>query len=122
MMAVDIGRFAGVIRFLMQPFDPRHLLGLLGDFDAIAGQQQPTVNLNQWASGQNDLPPPPHDIFQLPGRCPEKGKQRRIPCRLYAKPAHKGADTIMVNSNDKTDNDDDKPFKGRLAAETGSEL
>lgn len=28
----------------------------------------------------------------------------------------------MVNSNDKTDNDDDKPVKGRLAAETGSEL
>lgn len=27
----------------------------------------------------------------------------------------------MVNSNDKTDNDDDKPVKGRLAAETGSE-
>ena len=28
----------------------------------------------------------------------------------------------MVNSNDKAENDNDKPVKGRLAAETGSEL
>ena len=51
MMAIDIGRFTGVVRFLMQPFDARHLLGLLADFDAIAGKQQPTINLNQWATG-----------------------------------------------------------------------
>ena len=73
-------------------------------------------------TGENNLPPALHDVFQLPGRCSEKWQQRRIPWRLDAKPAHKWADTIRVDSNDKTENNDDKPVKGRLAAETGAEF
>jgi len=32
--------FAGVIRFLLEPFDARHLLGLFADLDAVSAQSQ----------------------------------------------------------------------------------
>jgi len=51
MVTVDIRRFAGVFRFLMKPFDNRHLFGFFADFDTVSGKQQTPIDLNQWATG-----------------------------------------------------------------------
>ena len=72
MVTVNIWGFPGVVRLLMEFFDTRHLFGFFADLDTVSGQKQATVNFNQRATGQHDLPPVMHDGFQLPGRCPEK--------------------------------------------------
>jgi hypothetical protein len=51
MVTVDILRFARVVRFLMKPFDNRHLFGFFADLDTISGKQQTPIDMNQWATG-----------------------------------------------------------------------
>ena len=46
-MPIDIRRLAGVVRFLVQPFDRRHPFGFFAGLDAVSGQQQTTVDFRQ---------------------------------------------------------------------------
>lgn len=84
----------------MQPLDPGHLLCLLADLDAVAGEHQATVDEAQRAALHYNFSPAVYNRIQEPGLCPEMGNKRGIQLRVDPYPAHKGAGSALVHSYD----------------------
>ena len=122
MVSVDVWSFSRVVRFLVQPFDPGHLFGLLADFDAVGGEHKAAIDSSERAVLKDDLPPSAHNHRQAPGLGPEMGNKGGIQLRPDAQSAHKRTYTTVVQPNDKAKDHHDKPVECSLARKTWPEI
>jgi hypothetical protein len=109
-------------RLLMQQLDPGHLLAPLGDLDAVAYQNKPTVDAHgAWEQQQHRLRPQSREPVELDRRAVKEPEQRVVEFGPQVERSHDAGDTQQIHAHDHAGYDRGEPHEGGRIRERRTE-